>query len=192
MPRFRFAVKDEWGRRKTGGMDAPDLEGARKRLLQGGFEVVSLVEEGQPLPEEAASVPRRPPSKLLVYVGIALLSLGGMVALAGWLRRPSGKMAPPQPLKLVFQGRAAGACQRVVLDLPELPYHHEVVLKDGRYRVEVELKVQHKPTYAWLQVTGARAAKALPLDSDSRELPSRTMLALKPGVAEYSVEDLKY
>lgn len=173
-------------------MDAPDLEGARKRLLQGGFEVVSLVEEGQPLRQEELAVPRKPPSKLLAYTGMALFALGGMVALASWLRRPAVKIAPPQPLKLVFQGRASGACQRVVLDLPELPYHQEAVLKDGRYRLEVQLKVQQKPTYAWVQVIGATAGKALPLDAESRELPSRKMLALQPGHTEYSVNDLKY
>lgn len=192
MPRFRFAVKDEWGRRKTGGIDAPDLEGARKRLLQGGFEVLSLVEDGQPLPEESAAAPPKPPPKSIVYLGVGLFVLGGMVGLAGWLRRPTTQVAPPQPLRLVFQGRASGACQRVVLDLPELPYHQEAVLKDGRYRLEVDLKVQQKPTYAWLQVTGASATKALALDAEGRQLPSRIMLALKPGHTDYSVEDLKY
>jgi hypothetical protein len=192
MPRYRFAVKDEWGRRKTGGMDAPDLEGARKRLLQGGFEVLSLVEDGQPLGEEQLTAPLKGPAKLWIYVGVALLTLGGMVALAGWLRRPSDRVPKPQPLQLVFQGRASGACQRVVLDLPELPFHHEALLKDGRYRVEVQLKVHHRPTFAWLQVTGATRGKAMALDAESQELPSRKMLVLKSGQAEYSVDDLKY
>lgn len=192
MPRFRFAVKDEWGRRKTGGMDAPDLDGARKRLLQGGFEVVSLVEEGQPLGEEELAVARRPPSKLLIYVGLALFALGGMVGLASWLRRPIGKVAPPQPLTLVFQGQARGACQRVMLDLPELPYHQEAILKAGRYRLEVQLKVQQKPTYAWVQAIGAVPTKALPLDAESRELPSRTKVELKPGRTDYPVDELNY
>ncbi len=191
MPRYRFAVKDEWGRRKTGGIDAPDLEGARKRLLQGGFEVLSLVEDGQPLREEELATPRKAPPKLLIYVGMALFALGGMVGLASWLRKPTP--APkPQPLQLVFQGRATGACQRVVLDLPELPLHQEAVLKNGQYRVEVRLKVHHRPTYAWLQVTGATRGKALALDAESQEMPSRKLLVLKPGQAEYSVDDLRY
>ncbi|MBN9415406.1 hypothetical protein ABS71_19910 [bacterium SCN 62-11] len=192
MPRYRFAVKDEWGRRKTGKMDAPDLEDARKRLLQGGFEVLSLAEEGQPLSDEEAVVPRKAPPKSLVYVGVSLLVLAGMVALAGWMRRPLPRVAPPQPLKLVFSGRTKGACQRVMLDLPELPFHEEAILKDGRYRLEVELKVQHKPTYAWLQVAGATRAKALPLDAGSQESGSRKLLTLKPGQAEYVVDELNF
>ena len=94
MPRYRFAVKDEWGRRKTGGIDAPDLEGARKRLLQGGFEVLSLVEDGQPLREEELATPRKAPPKLLIYVGMALFALGGMVGLASWLRKPTPAPKP--------------------------------------------------------------------------------------------------
>ena len=192
MPRYRFAVKDEWGRRKTGKMDAPDLEGARKRLLQGGFEVLSLVDEGQPLSEEEAVVPRQGPSRSLIYLGLSLLLLGGMVGLAGWMRRPVAKAPPPQPLKLVFTGHARGSGQRVLLDLPELPFHEEVILKNGQYRLEVQLKVHHKPTYAWLQVTGATRAKALPLDAGGRETPSRKLLALEPGQVEYVVDEMNF
>lgn len=192
MPRYRFAVKDEWARRKTGGMDAPDIEAARKRLLQGGFEVLSLVEDGQPLSEEEQAVPRKAPPKLLVYVGMALFALGGMLALVGWIRRPNDLAPKPQPLKLIFSGRARGSCQRVMVDLPELPFHHEAVLKDGGFRVEIQLKVHQRPTYAWVQVIGPTAGKALALDADGRELPSRKMLLLKPGQADYTVDDLQY
>lgn len=191
MPRFRFAVKDEWGRRKTGGMDAPDLEGARQRLLQGGFVVISLVDEGQPLPEEAEAPPRQPPSKRVVYVALVLLALGLLVGLAAWLRRPVGKVPPPQPLKLVFQGQANGACQRVVLDLPELPLHEETVIQSGRYKIEVNLKVSRLPTYAWLQAVGARAARPAPLNADADEQAWRKMVPLKKGLSDYSVDGLK-
>lgn len=192
MPRYRFAVKDEWGRRKTGKMDAPDLEGARKRLLQGGFEVLSLVEEGQPLSDVEAATPPKAPPRTLAYAGLVLLLLGGVVGLAGWMRRPVAQAPLPQPLKLVFKGQTRGPGQKVLLDLPELPFHDEVTLKDGKYRLEVQLKVQSKPTYAWLQVTGATRAKALPLDAGSRELPSRKLLSLKPGQVEYVVDELNF
>lgn len=192
MPRFRFAVKDEWGRRKTGGMDAPDLEAARKRLLQGGFEVLSLADEGQPLPDEEA--PKTPglPSKWLVVAGLTLLVSGGLLGLSGWLRRPAPRGAPVQLLRLTFSGRASGACKRVVLDLPELPLHQEATLKNGTYRFEVALKVARKPTYAWVRVTGASAPESAALDVGARELPSRKLMDLKPEQTDYTVGDLQF
>jgi hypothetical protein len=186
MPRFRFAVQNEHGRKQNGFLEAKDIETARRRLLQGGFSIISLGLEGQPpLAGSARSAP------LWVWpccLGLGCLAL--LLAVASWVRQPS-PVPLPTPLKLTFSGRAR-AGEKVVLDLPELPIHQEFALKGSDYRFVVETKVEVRPNYAWVHLVDGSHRRPIPLQSEAVESSSCQRVKINAGKADYRLDELRF
>lgn len=191
MLKFRFVVLDESGRRRKGTLQANRLEEARKRLLQAGFEIVSLVADGQPLDlgdaepgELHLPVSRR-------WLGVAaLLACLGLLGLAlAWLKG-SPPAFKPQPLKFTLQGScSAPSGSVVVLDMPEMPLRMEKPAS-ANFRFEVSIESFQQPTYAWVAVQPARGRRADNLGPEGLESRYRKRVALRRDQVRYEVGQL--
>lgn len=199
MPKFRFAVKDEWGMRKTGVMEASTLEAARKRLLQGGFEVESVVDEGKSLDPDIPDKLPTPSGKRLLYVSAVFFGFAVLAFLGPWLLRPQ----PPQPpreirFQLVGQldPKAPDPGQaRLLVDFPEIPLRleypwKEIATAERAFAIEISFSAPQAPGYAWVRLSGTRVPKAVRMDSDASERPDLRKIEVSGDKAE--IKDLQW
>lgn len=191
MLKFRFVVLDESGRRRKGTLQANRLEEARKRLLQGGFEIVSLVADGQPLDLGGAEPGelRLPVSRRWLGAAAVLACLGLLGFALAWLK---GSPPPlkPRPFKFTLQGScSAPPGSVVVLDLPEMPLRMEKPA-GSTFRFDVSMESFQQPTYAWVAVQPARARRPDNLGPEGLESRYRKRVALRKDQERYEVGEL--
>jgi hypothetical protein len=181
VPRYRFQVKDEAGRLRTGSLEAETLEAARKQILSRGFEVVALqalaATVAAAASDELSLEPEQPtPTRSKLDVVMLLLGLLGLLGCLHQVLRPSAQRSAVQPhvaCSVQVEGtlQMAGAREysdvQMVLDFPEVPVQW---------------------TRGWRAVSTQRAGEfRLIADFESPSAPHTCrFIVRKPGYREYS------
>jgi len=187
MPKFRFAVKDEWGMRKTGVIEASNVDAARQRLLQGGFEVESVLDEGRSLELDLADGLPPASGRRLLHLSLVFVVIAVLVFLGQWMLR-ARPPAPPKEVRFQLVGQLDGKSAdpsgaRLLIDLPEIPLRleypwKEVATSERAFTVEVFFLSNHAPSYAWVRLSGSKVPKAIQLNATATERPDLRKIEL--------------
>lgn len=170
VPKYRFQVKDDAGRLRTGSLEAETLEAAREQIQSRGFEIVALQALAGTVAAASAEVAsfeleEQPTRHRLDGVMLAIGVLGLLGCVHALLPRSEATSVQPHvPCSVQVQGtvQMAGVSDfsdvQLVLDFPEVPvqwtkpWKSVTTKRAGEFRLVAEFEAPSAPRVCRLVV----------------------------------------